>query len=314
MIFLGGLGAPASFGQSASSGTVAGQVTDEQNAAIPAADVKITDTSTSVSRTTTTNEAGRYIFSSVPPGNYNVSITKNGFTTFQVNDQTVEVGQSLTINAVMHVGSTSTTVEVSASAGAELQTMNATVGTTIGSNQILYLPSFGRDASTFATLQPGVAPNGAVAGVMYDQNTFQLDGGNNSSDMDGSQNIYTGSYASNSAPTGAVPTPAESIEEFKVATNNQTADFNGSAGSQVQMVTKRGANQFHGSVYEYYYSADVGQANTWKNNHTPSNGLPYTDLPHTHRNRFGGALGGPITDKSLLGGKWFFFFKDSATR
>ena len=104
-----------------------------------------------------------------------------------------------------------------------------------------------------------------------------------------------------------MPTPVESIEEFKVATSGQTADFNGSSGSQVQMVTKRGTNAIHGSAYEYYYATDVGAANTWDNNHTPSGNLGYTPLPITHSNRFGGALGGPIIPKKLLGGKWYFF-------
>ena len=65
-----------------------------------------------------------------------------------------------------------------------------------------------------------------------------------------------------------MPTPIESIEEFKVGTSNQTADFNSAAGSQVQMVTKRGTNEFHGALYEYYFGTSVGAANLWKNNHT----------------------------------------------
>ena len=100
---------------------------------------------------------------------------------------------------------------------------------------MLYLPNLGRDASTLAIFQPGVSPEGSVAGAMYDQNTFQLDGGNNSNDMDGSMRDYTGSFASNGAPSGVLPTGVESIEELKVNTSGQTADFNGSTGSQVTM-------------------------------------------------------------------------------
>src|SRR5207248_937348 len=142
------------------------------------------------------------------------------------------------------------------------------------------------EASSLAIFQPGVSPEGSVAGAMYDQNTFQLDGGNNSNDMDGSMNVYTTSYATNGAPTGTVPTPIESVEEFKVNTANQTADFNGSAGSQVQMVTRRGTNSFHGSAYEYYFATNIGAANSWDNNHTPAQGFEYTPLPVTHTNRF----------------------------
>ena len=159
----------------------------------------------------------------------------------------------------------------------------------------LLLPNLGRDTSTLVTLQPAVAPSGAVAGLMNDQNTFQLDGGNITSDMDGNQIIYTTLFASNGAPTGVVPTPVESIDEFKVAISNQTADFGDSSGGQVQMVTKRGTKSFHGSAYEYYFATNIGAANTWRNNHTAGNGLPFTALPVTHRNRFGASTGGPLT-------------------
>jgi hypothetical protein len=124
--------------------------------------------------------------------------------------------------------------------------------------------------------------------------------------MDGDQIIYTTPYSSNGAPTGTVPTPVESIEEFKVGTSNQTADFNSSAGGQIQMVTKRGTNEYHGSAYEYYFSTDVGDANTWKDDHTPAHGLPYTALPSTHQNRYGFTTGGPLTP-AFWGGKTYFF-------
>jgi hypothetical protein len=109
-----------------------------------------------------------------------------------------------------------------------------------------------------------------------------------------------------------MPTPIESIEEFKVGTSNQAADFNSAAGSQIQMVTKRGTNDFHGALYEYYFGSSVGAANLWKNNHTLVNGQA-TPLPDTHRNRFGGAIGGPITPK-FWGGKTYFFFNYEGSR
>ncbi|HLH16101.1 MAG TPA: carboxypeptidase-like regulatory domain-containing protein [Bryobacteraceae bacterium] len=298
----------------AATGTVSGQVTDATNAAIPGASVKLTDTATNNSLVTQTNDAGRYIFVNVPPGTYDLTVSKTGFSAYKAAKQSVEVGIVLTINPRLEVGTTATTVEVAAVAGAELQTTNATVGTTLTGPSLIQLPNIGRDASTFAIFQPGVTPEGSVAGAMYDQNTFQLDGGNNSNDMDGSMRDYTGSFANNvptaggGPPSGVMPTSVESIEEFKVSTSGQTADFNGSSGSQIQMVTKRGTNSIHGSAYEYYFATDVGAANSWDNNHTPSKGLPYTPLPITHDNRFGAAIGGPIVPKNVLGGKWYAFF------
>src|SRR5437879_10513957 len=93
-------------------------------------------------------------------------------------------------------------------------------------------------------------------------------------------------------PTGVIPTPADSVEEFKVNTANQTADFNSSAGAQVQVVTKRGTNTWHGTVYEYYLDNNFS-ANTWDNN------LSGTPVPNYHYSRFGAAAGGPLIPKEI---------------
>src|SRR6516162_8412698 len=305
-------GAAPAWAQNAATGAVSGQVTDQQGAAIPSATVKLTELATNSAINSTTNEAGRFTFPAVPPGTYDLTVSKEGFALTRMPAQKVDVGLALTVNVSLQVGQTSTVVEVSASAGAELQTMNATVGSTISGDALQFLPNLGRDASTLATLQVGVTAFGNTAGANQDQNSFQLDGGNNSSDMDGNQrtytpsNGYTGTSSTGGAPSGVIPTPVESIEEFKVGTSNQTADFAGAAGSQVQMVTKRGTNTFHGAAYEHYFAANVGAANLWKNNHTPSGNLPFTPLPATHRNRFGFAGGGPISPK-VWGGKTYIF-------
>jgi len=309
-----GFAAGLASAQSASTGSVSGVITDPQGAAIVGADVKLIDTQTNTARDTTTNDQGRYSLTNVPPGIYDLVVTKPGFSQSRLAAQTVEVGLALTGNVTLQVGATSTTVEVQASAGAELQVMNSTVGSTISGASMVLLPNLGRDASSLSVLQVGVAPTGNVAGSASDQNVFQLDGGNNSDDMSGNSstyvpgNGYSGTASSGGVPSGVIPTPVESIEEFKVGTSNQTADFNGAAGSQVQMVTKRGTNDFHGAAYEYYFGSNVGAANLWRNNHTPDTqlGLSYTPLPSSHRNRFGGALGGPITPK-FWGGKTYFF-------
>ena len=299
--------------QTSSSGTISGQVTDQRGAAVPDAEVQIVDPTTNIATKTTTNASGRYTIVNVEPHKYRVTFTKSGFSSTRMAEEDVQVGQVLTLNAVLEVGTVSTVVDVSTAPGAELQTINATVGTTVSGPSLTYLPIFGSDVSSLALYQPGVSPQGAVAGAMYDQNTFQLDGGNNSNDMDGSMTDYTGSYARNAfggqgnPPSGVLPTPPDTIEEFKVATAGQTADFNGASGSQIQMVTKRGTNAFHGTGYYYYSSSDVGGANTWDNNHTPSGSLGYTPIPITHNNRYGFTVGGPMTPK-FWGGKTYFFF------
>jgi hypothetical protein len=184
----------ALYSQAVSTGTISGTVTDPSGAAVVDATATVTDAATNTPRTTATNETGRYVFANVQPGTYTVTINKTGFRVAKFTNQTVNVGTSLTLNVSLEIGAQSQTVEVTAT-NAELQTMNATVGNTITGVALESLPSLGRDVSTFATLQPGVAPDGSSAGANQDQNTFMLDGGQNSSDMDGTQNTYTASFA-----------------------------------------------------------------------------------------------------------------------
>jgi hypothetical protein len=306
--------------QMAGTGVVLGTVTDPSGAVVVGATVALKDITTGVERTTITNDAGRYNIPNVPPGTYNITISKTGFRQTIFTDQKVVVAESRTFDVQLELGASTEVVEVTAT-NTELQTMNASVGATITGVPLESLPSLGRDVSTFATLQPGVSPDGSVGGANQDQNSFFLDGGNNSSDMDGTQNTYTPSFAGDptgglvnnqvtftspggssggGGPTGVMPTPADSIEEFRVVTSNQTADFNSSAGAQVQLVTKRGTNSWHGTGYEYYLN------NTWNANSFDNNATD-TPIPVYHYNRFGGSVGGPIIPKEILGGKTYFF-------
>jgi hypothetical protein len=310
------------WGQSTSTGTVAGSVTDPSGAVVASATVTLTDTTTNVTRTTTTNASGRYIIVDVNPGVYNVSISKAGFATTKAENQEVQVGASVTLNLALQVGGANVVVEVAAT-GTELQTMNATVGNTVTAIAIDNLPSIGRDVNTFIELQPGVSAGGDVAGAVNDQSYFSLDGGNNTNDMDGSGGVYTNTQQAlvigdptggmstqtftYGAPSGVMPTPADSVEEFKVNTAGQTADFNSSAGAEIKVVTKRGTSNFHGTGYEYY------KDNNWSSNsaqNNQNNWIPgqHIGLPAYHYSRFGGALGGPLIPKEVLGGKTFFFF------
>src|SRR6267378_1446410 len=308
---------PASLhAQSASATSIAGIVTDSSGAVVTGASVKLTDKATNTPRTNSTNDAGRYFFADVPSGQYEIAVSKTGFRVTKTI-VTASVGIPLTVDLKLELGSVSETVEVTAT-NSELQTMSATVGNTITGASLDALPAIGGDVSTFVALQPGVAPDGSVAGAVVDQSTFMLDGGNNTNDMDGSMQVYTPSFGgdptgiaagtglrgggnSGGVPTGVMPTPSDSVEEFKVSTTNQTADFNNSAGAQVEVVTKRGTNAWHGTVYEYYLDNHFN-ANTWDNN---KSGTP---IPSFHYNRFGGAVGGPIIPKPILGGKTYFFF------
>lgn len=325
LFLLIGLSSPKAFGQG-NTGTVSGTVTDTSGAVVAGATVNLNDSATGAARPTTTNDKGFYVFPYVNPGAYTVSVTKTGFRTSVISSQTVEIGLQLTINVVLEVGSVSSTVEVTYTAGAELQTMDATVGATLSGETLVNLPNIGRDASTLAILQPGQNINGNVGGNASDQNSFQLDGGFATDDMSGDNNTYIKGFASDTAggagamhsagfaqaPSAVVPIPVTSVEEFKVATANQTADFTGGAGSQVQIVTKRGTNAFHGGVYEYYQSTTFGGANSWDNNdHCTQQGATCVWSPFplisSHFSRFGADAGGKIPHSDFLGGSWYIF-------
>jgi hypothetical protein len=303
------LNAAPAFGQNTSSGTIVGTASDPQGAVIGGVTVTLADVTLKTSRTAPTNDAGGYVFVNVPPGTYSLSASMPGFSTTKIDGLVVSVGTQTTANLKMSIGQTATTVDVQAS-NTDLQTMNATTGTTVDPAMVDSLPAIGRDVATFATMQPGVTPGGNVAGTTVDQATFQLDGGSNSSDMDGTQGVYTtsnvnssiGGFFSNATGAGGVvPMPQDSVEEFKVSTTGQTADFNNSSGSQSQVVTKRGHDAVHGTVYEYYLDSNMG-ANTWQNNFPNA----YTPKPSYHFNRFGAAAGGPIAPK-IWGGKTYLF-------
>ena len=294
------------WGQTGSLGTVTGVVTDPSNAVVPDADVTIKDKATSSVQTLTTNSSGRYTFLNVKPGDYEITVTKAGFSKVTIPSDIVEVGTTSTNNITLKVGSESQTVEVQAN-GVELQTLNATVGSTVTGLALDSLPTIARDTSTFLTLQAGISPDGSVAGAVVDQTSFQLDGGENTNDMDGSMSVYTTSFAGDptggaanqsfgvaAGATGVMPTPADSVQEFKVNVAGQGADFNSSAGAQVIIQTRSGTDQWHGTAYEYYLDNNLN-ANTWQNNFTGSPNASF------HYNRFGGSIGGPIIPKKILG-------------
>lgn len=296
----------AVWGQAMVSGSIVGQVNDPSGAVVPGATVTITDTSTKIATATTTNKEGRFAFPGLKPGTYNVAITQPGFQKLVIPGVTVVVSQASTLNEILRVGAASQTVEVSANATAQLQTMNATMGQTLSGN-LMNLPTMGHDISGLLNYQATAAPDfhgaysdvmsGSIAGSTPDQNTFVLDGVTNTSGLEGDNGYINGFSGSQ---RGVIPTPVESIQEVTVNTNNSTADFNTSSGAEMLAVTKRGSDAFHGAGFDFLQSS-VLNANSWTNN------WQGTPRPKTHENFFGFDVGGPMLPK-LAGGKTYFYF------
>ena len=268
------------FGQVTGSGTIIGTVADQSGAVIVGAEVRLTDRSTGSYQVEPSNQTGRFTFSSVKPGMYDVVVTMKGFRKLEVANQELVIGG-------LEVGTSTQTVEVTATPGAELQTMNSTMSTSVTGASLVELPSLDRDVSGVLYYTPTTAPNfhgaegnttaGQVAGATSDQNLIYLDGGNNSSGLEGDNAYVNGGH-------GVVPMPMESVEEFKVNTNNMTADFNASSGAEILVTTKRGTNSWHGSGYEFYQDGALN-SNDWYNN------FQGISKSSAHSNRFGASIG-----------------------
>src|SRR3984893_4383323 len=288
--------------QTASTSTVTGTVSDKTGATVPNAKVDLEDVDTKSKTSVTTGSDGSYTFPSVRPGNYTITVSSKGFRQSVVSGVKVAVGKSTLVNVNLEIGGVTETVEVTAT-GLQLQTLDATMGNVLDSNLLSQLPTLSRDATSLLLLQPMAIPGfngaggtgegnlsgGSVAGARSDQNTFMIDGGDATSNMEGGGGYNSGFVAT---PRAVVPTPVESLEEFRVATNNAGADFTRSAGAEVQMVTKRGTNTWHGARY-WYHQNDELNANNWFRNNGFGSGTRIEN-PEWRDNRYGGKVGGPI--------------------
>jgi hypothetical protein len=286
--------------QTSSASTVTGTVFDKSGATVPDAEVVLEDADAGGTTTVATGNDGIFTFPAIRPGNYNLRVSAKGFRKAVVNSVKVEVGKSVLLRVMLELGQVSETVEVTAGTGIELQTLNASVGNVLDASVLANMPSLSRDATSLMLLQPmaspgfngapgttygeGNASGGGVAGMRADQNTFMIDGGDATSNMEGAGGYNTGFVAT---PRAVVPTPVESLEEFRVETNNAGVEFNRSVGAEVQMVTKRGSNDWHGAGY-WYHQNDEANANDWFRNTLKVGNPEWRD------NRYGGRVGGPI--------------------
>jgi hypothetical protein len=301
----------AAFGQTGNA-TLTGTIQDNSGAVIPGAHIVLTNGATGVQKVAESNGAGIYFIPTLPPGTYKLEVTASGFQTKIVSDIKLNVDQHASIDVQLLVGATKQEVTVSGTTIPVLQTVDATVGTTVQSQQINDLPLNGRSFTQLEQLTAGAvkaihtgsygASNGnanpLTAGLernlmpAYDMNGqtaestfFQLDGIENNEREFGGANIAIS---------------VDAIQEFKV----QTADFSAEYGRsqvQVDVVTKGGTNQFHGDAFEFVRN-DAFDAAQWE----------FTG-PHVKnnlkRNQFGGTIGGPIKKDKL-----FFFFSYDGTR
>ena len=276
------------FAQATSStSAVTGTVTDAQGAVIAGATVTLVDSKTSQERTTTTNERGVYLFAQVPPGQgYRLKFTATGFETLELSEVALGVGNTETHNAQMTVGQVSTSVVVTTEGGATLNTVDASIGNVIEERRLKELPiQFRASPAALIGLQPGVIGNnvgtgatnrvGSVTGSRADQGNITVDGIDANDQATGQAFATTGNA------------PIDAIQEFRTVTANPAASEGRSSGGQIELITKSGTNEFHGSLREFNRTAATA-ANSFFNNRA---GI---ERPQLTRNQFGGSIGGPI--------------------
>ncbi|HEU5453564.1 MAG TPA: carboxypeptidase-like regulatory domain-containing protein [Terriglobales bacterium] len=286
------------------SGGVTGAITDKTGAVVVNAEISLKDLATNRTLTAKSDEHGQYIVLQVPPGHYKMTVTAMNFSASVIPDLEINVGKTILTNITLQVGAVSEVVQVEAT-GAELQTVDASVGNVMSAQQLVAMPNLNRDATSLILFQPGAAPapsptadentGSQIAGARSDQNTFMVDGGDATSNTDANSAYSNNFYAT---PRAAIPTPVESLEEFRVVTNNNAVGLGRSAGAEVQMVTKRGTNAFHGALYDYMIQNETN-ATAWQLKHDGIKNPEWRD------SRFGARLGGPIwKDKTFFFVHW----------
>jgi hypothetical protein len=288
-------------------GTILGTVTDPSGAVVPSATVKILDESTTLARTTTTDAQGYYVFPSVRPTLYTLSVETPGFAAYTRKGVLLQADESVTVNVSLVVQQSSQAVTVEA-APPQVNTSTSTLSEVVDSRRIVDLPLNGRNAASLALIATGTVlgpPTGAdegnsktfpvsqaisANGSRQNQTSYRLDGGSNN-------DVYTNTNQ-------PFPFP-DALQEFSVQTSNYSAKYGGNAGGVVNIVTKSGTNEFHGDLFEFNRNAVFNARYFF---------APKRD--QLKRNQFGGTIGGPLSIPRLYNGKnkTFFFAGYQGTR
>ena len=281
-------------------GTVSGEITDSSGAVVPGAKVTLVDQQKGYHFATTSDNTGRYLFTSIPPGLYSVTAELQGFEKAVRTNVTLNVSENATANLSLKVATASQSVDVQGQTQA-LETEDAVTGQVVNRRFINDLPLVDRYVLDFVMLAPGM-------NAMSDQNYVSDTGTNfvsNGSRGASADILMDGASITNFEPNGGITQvtyvpSAEAVEEFKVQQTNFSAEYGFSGASVVNMITRSGSNSFHGSGYDFIRN-QITDANNWFNDEY---GVPIAPV---HRNNYGGTIGGPI-----IKNRTFFFLTGMA--
>ncbi|MGB8590906.1 MAG: TonB-dependent receptor [Candidatus Acidiferrales bacterium] len=280
------LAAAVAFGQ-AGEADISGSVTDPSGAIIPNAQVTLTNAETGVARTVTTQD-GRFDFSPVSPGTYNITVKAANFQTENITHLVINIGVHVTEDVAMKVGNAEQTVEVTGAVPV-VDTSSQSVSDVIDQLQITTLPISSREYLNLALLEPGTSQD--ATRTFY--NNVQVGGGGyfyaNGFMIDGVRNTW----AEQGEPRQNFPEGA--VQEFKVYVNEYPAEYGLYMGGLVTVDTKSGTNNFHGEAFEYWRNEALNHDNKFQQ---AAEAAEHTGNPF-NRNQFGGDIGGPIiTDRT----------------
>jgi hypothetical protein len=282
--------APGSWAQS-TSGRVRGTVSDPSGGTVVGANVTLTNAATNVSRTATTNPTGEYLFLEVPVGSYVLEVNQTGFKKFVRKDIVVDLNAVVGVDVALQIGTGTETVEVTGEPPV-IDTTTTQLGAVVSSREVTELPLNERDTYQLLQLQPGVQSQ-LGNDLFYGSDkpgVVTVNGGRGRSN---NYSVNGGDGNDLFANLPAVQPSPDTIEEFRVITNSFDAEYGRNSGSVVNVVTKSGTNNFHGSVFEFFRN-------------TVLDAKPFTFIaapkPDFQQNQFGGTLGGPIKKD-----KTFFF-------
>lgn len=284
-----------------STASVTGVVRDSSGSIVPQVKITLQNVDTSVQHVAQSNNSGNYVFLSITPGKYTLQAEAPGFEISKIPTFELAVNQTATIDLTMQVGTVQQSLTVEA-AGQLVQSSTAELGAVVAEKQVVDLPLNGRNFTQLLSLTPGVAPvsvsqNSGGFGNVLSGSAFEfpaINGQTNRSNFfltDGIDN--QGSFQS----TYTVAPIIDQIAEFKVNSHDDQAEFGGVLGGVINVVTKSGTNQLHGSAWEYLRNNDLDARNTF-----------YSSVTPYRQNQFGVAAGGPVWIPKLYNGKNKTFF------
>ena len=289
---------PAAVLAQSGTSTIAGAVTDSTAGALPGVAVRVVNQDTGVAVETFTNEEGLYRVMTLVPGTYRIETMLDGFDPVIRGPITLQVSQTLAIDITLAVAGTSETVSVSATAPPLVESLTSTVAQVVTRQMLDALPLPNRAASSLASLAPGVIMVDTGVGTAENYPVFSVAGGRTRN-----QNfILDGGNATNAVgltrPQQLTTLPVDAMQEFKVITNNYSAEFGHSTGGVVTMSTRSGTSELRGTVFESLQNDALNARNFFAQTKTPM-----------RLNQFGGTLGGPVKR-----GTTFFFGSWERTR